>query len=88
MPPLAFTWAAHRSYPFFTALPGSAKSPVSDIEAPMTSGDLLAEADVVVLGVELELQAASTTIETSAETPNTAELRLRKRLLRAMTDPP
>ena len=54
----------------------------------MTSGDLLAEADVVVLGVERELQAASTTIETSAETPNTAELRPRKRLLRAMTDPP
>jgi hypothetical protein len=56
------------------------------MEAPITSGALFAEAVELAPGVDVELHAASVTA--SAETPTAAARALRKRLFRAITDPP
>src|ERR1035437_7827814 len=69
IPPSALTLLAQSSYPRWTALPESAKSPVKETEAPITSGvPAFAEDDAPELLV-LDAQAPRASATTAATTP-------------------
>src|ERR1035437_807196 len=86
IPPSALTWLAHSSYPRWTALPESAKSPVRETDAPITSGvPAFAEAEAPELLV-LDAQAPRVSAATAAMTPT--PLLRHKRLPCCIADPP
>jgi hypothetical protein len=78
-PPLALTVLAHNSYPALTALPLSAKSPVSDTDAPITIGVVEAGFGLLVFDVHA---VSATTVTDKASVARTAR---RKRLFLDMT---
>src|ERR1035437_7912165 len=69
IPPSALTLLAHSSYPRWTALPESAKSPVKETDAPITSGvPAFAEEGAPELLV-LDAKAPRASATTAATTP-------------------